>query len=724
MNLKLSNRINAKSSVFINIVLTVMTVAIFAASTFYFSNSVKTERQAASGRVLSNYIDKFQIEMNRLRDIMYGFRKNASIVLAANNKLDNQSLKRQYRENAQTQLALLKNAISTCSGAYLYISNEQLFISDYQNMNSKVVFLKTFSEKLADGETPPDFDSLTDGWTTFESFALYTSKINDYGSIVLSMDINDLAGLRDISTVNKGLYIVVLDRNGDYFSSSIAAEPSALRNVDYSVYTSKARKSLPGSDGKMLCSIERFANDSFTFLLFSDLETVEKSYEEITAISFFIITVGIIILAAMLWINSILPRVLRRVLVKYGYNKHVQETQFVDQMFQQYETRQQAITAENTLWRNMQLNMTLNYLIKMSQELPPKAWEALAENYTRYFVLYLSGQDENGNMDCTIFSDLGEYLSDSCYCSSVSLNQFETVYVLEKDDHNLNIENYLKQYFNTCDTQLRFYAGFSGEYTDVRTMREAILEARKNMESVKMSGSVLFVETADLIREPIHCISAKTQRAIMDAALHNNFEKLKDILSSLLLDATDLRYSDFQRISQALVSQLQAAAGSLSEDAEEIALVSPQVSQFYHPVYFYRTILADYRALSDRLNRTSSTADDLKMDVLGYLNQHYQEELTLESVAAHFHITPVHLSRWFKAKNNINYISYLSKLRMDKAKQLMRENPDAKNQEVAVRVGIPNAVTFIRQFRNYSGRTPEQYKKDCIMRRENSDPLV
>ena len=85
--------------------------------------------------------------------------------------------------------------------------------------------------------------------------------------------------------------------------------------------------------------------------------------------------------------------------------------------------------------------------------------------------------------------------------------------------------------------------------------------------------------------------------------------------------------------------------------------------------------------------------------------------LSLETIAAAFDITPVYLSSWFKKNMGINLSTHIANVRMEEAKRLLVENRSLKVQEVAETVGIPSISTFIRQFKNYTGITPDQYRK-------------
>ena len=59
---------------------------------------------------------------------------------------------------------------------------------------------------------------------------------------------------------------------------------------------------------------------------------------------------------------------------------------------------------------------------------------------------------------------------------------------------------------------------------------------------------------------------------------------------------------------------------------------------------------------------------------------------------------------------NVNLSDYLNNYRIKKAVELS-ENPQNKNKDIAVMVGLPNINTFIRLFKKYTGYTPGEYRK-------------
>jgi AraC-type DNA-binding domain-containing proteins len=688
---------------------------VFTVSTIFFSKAVKNERMTTSGKVFENFIDKFMKETVQLRDTIYLCKDDPSFILSANNKLDDDSLMMEYLKRAGSYLFVLKSTIPSVQRAMLYVNNVQKFITDSRSIYTKDVFIETFSKDLARKEVAPDFSNMEDGWMVYQNFALYIMNVYNYGKIIFQVNVNELADIQSINTVNEGQNVIVLYKDKYYFASSMAEKAGLLEKLDFSSYKNNTEVSLPGG-GDILCHMERVEMRNFTFLFFYELSTIEKSYSLINHLSVILICVELIILLGMVWINTTPSRMLRRVLKKYGYHEQKREIQFVDEMFQQYESRQQAITAENQLWRSMQLNVVINYLVGTEKELPPKTLDFLLEYYHNYFIIYLVGQDENGRLDNVVFTDLDEYLSDFYYCNGVSLNSFEKIYIVEKSDLKLNIISILQQYFSGFEGKLRVYAGLSGEYTDISKMRYAISEARSNLGLAKVKDAVLSIAEKPENQEPYTGINISNQRTIIEMAFQNDINELKDILGHILLEKSSMCYKDLKGICNVLIEQLHSVVNSIHMNDEGILLTTLKTDQFHHPVYFYNTILSDYRAVGEYLDRIKNKAYDYKSEILAYLDSHYYEELTLQSVADHFHITSVYFSRLFKAQNGINFSVYLSNLRMEKAKALMLKNPDIKNQEIAESVGITNTLTLIRQFRMHSGLTPDQFKKIAISR--------
>lgn len=92
-----------------------------------------------------------------------------------------------------------------------------------------------------------------------------------------------------------------------------------------------------------------------------------------------------------------------------------------------------------------------------------------------------------------------------------------------------------------------------------------------------------------------------------------------------------------------------------------------------------------------------------------YLQNQYMNEISLDSCADHIGIGAGALSKLFKQVSGKNFIDYLTEIRMDKAKELLRDT-ELKINDIAVRVGYQHSY-FNRIFKKQESITPGQYRE-------------
>ena len=102
----------------------------------------------------------------------------------------------------------------------------------------------------------------------------------------------------------------------------------------------------------------------------------------------------------------------------------------------------------------------------------------------------------------------------------------------------------------------------------------------------------------------------------------------------------------------------------------------------------------------------------LAEEVSEYLRAHYAETIALDVLARRFSVSPFHLSRVFNRAFGQSISDTLSLLRMDRARELLREG-DRSVKEVAAQIGYADAHYFAKVFRRACGRTPSEYRLDA-----------
>lgn len=89
---------------------------------------------------------------------------------------------------------------------------------------------------------------------------------------------------------------------------------------------------------------------------------------------------------------------------------------------------------------------------------------------------------------------------------------------------------------------------------------------------------------------------------------------------------------------------------------------------------------------------------------------HYAEDVTLEVLAEKLHISPVYLSILFKNVTGMNFSKYLTSVRMERAKELLK-HCDMNLGQIAGAVGYDSANYFSSVFRRVTGLKPSEYRR-------------
>lgn len=93
-----------------------------------------------------------------------------------------------------------------------------------------------------------------------------------------------------------------------------------------------------------------------------------------------------------------------------------------------------------------------------------------------------------------------------------------------------------------------------------------------------------------------------------------------------------------------------------------------------------------------------------------YIYQHYSEPISLALLAEELGVSESYLSSLFHKETGESYIKLLTRVRMEKAAELLRANRNIKMYEVAHQVGYFNAKHFNHVFKQWQGVPPNEYQ--------------
>lgn len=259
----------------------------------------------------------------------------------------------------------------------------------------------------------------------------------------------------------------------------------------------------------------------------------------------------------------------------------------------------------------------------------------------------------------------------------------------------------------------------------------AYLEAEKIHEYV-FSGGEAYLQKPVRESELINTInrfkvSARTEQAAPDYAklltekiITKNYKDAKEALNNLLQcrkadpennhGLVDTREA-YQRIAADIVGTLDQMdirnkrnSGKEKELMNEIKLIND--------VYLLRTWIfkvLDYVFHVIVLDQKGFQDNEINV-VLNYLEKNYYKKVTLEEVAEYINISPFYLSKIFKKHTGINFIDYLTNLKIEKAKELL-EYTDMPVINIAIELSFNEPNYFARVFRKTAGMTPSKYRE-------------
>lgn len=107
--------------------------------------------------------------------------------------------------------------------------------------------------------------------------------------------------------------------------------------------------------------------------------------------------------------------------------------------------------------------------------------------------------------------------------------------------------------------------------------------------------------------------------------------------------------------------------------------------------------------------------DSLLYAICHIVQENVEKELSLHNVAARLCISPDYAGRVFKRRTGVNFVSFLTRTKMEHGKKLLAEG-ELRNYEISTLLGYSNPDYFRQLFKAHTGMTPTEYRNICRRR--------
>ena len=199
------------------------------------------------------------------------------------------------------------------------------------------------------------------------------------------------------------------------------------------------------------------------------------------------------------------------------------------------------------------------------------------------------------------------------------------------------------------------------------------------------------------------------QRAFYDAA--TTFDQL--------LQLTSLEQGSLERTSSSVFTRMEVVLQVIVQENGGNRTHDPVVAELLSKLSGVKTyqemreVAYDILAtLEDRFCTPPNARNRKMANIEAYIMENYRDQLMCAtSIADAFKISPSYLSRIFKADMGIGIIEYIHNLRVNAAKELLKDD-SLTIDAVAVRAGFSNRWVLTRVFKKIVGTTPGAYRSN------------
>jgi AraC-like DNA-binding protein len=262
-----------------------------------------------------------------------------------------------------------------------------------------------------------------------------------------------------------------------------------------------------------------------------------------------------------------------------------------------------------------------------------------------------------------------------------------------------------------------FTIAISPPYQQLSDFTEAYEQTVKLLQERKLKEKTQVVrESAG--RQSAHLLTPAQEQQFDSNLVAGNTQELLHLLDRHLAlmerkCATVLQYEEFV---VDIVSKVRKAFHGLRIDERAIEPVLAGLSanpSFYSGRHYRRFFSQLLVAACEEIRSNHKNGDPIIDFVVDYAEKHFAQDITLDIVAEHLHITGGYLSTYFKEKTGEYFVDYINGVRIREAKRMLLET-DLKVQDIATRSGYQNINSFNRMFKKFSGMSPREFRKEKL----------
>ncbi len=263
-----------------------------------------------------------------------------------------------------------------------------------------------------------------------------------------------------------------------------------------------------------------------------------------------------------------------------------------------------------------------------------------------------------------------------------------------------------------------FYVGIGRAYRDFENINRSYEESLKAIRFLHETGFIHIMDIPTEKELPIEKYPVSKEKLLLEKAALGETEACLQAFSHIFEWLQIEYYGSVKKIKakllelMILVSRL-AYDYNVSQNMETIDLISDFQSLDTIPdlkLWCLQIIETVTRSISESREKKTNS---LIHKAINFIKDNFKKDITLEDVSKEVNISPHYFSKLFKDEMGENFIDYLTTLRINTAKEIMKSSLMSV-KEICYEIGYGDPNYFSRIFKKVVGVTPTEYRDSIL----------
>lgn len=232
---------------------------------------------------------------------------------------------------------------------------------------------------------------------------------------------------------------------------------------------------------------------------------------------------------------------------------------------------------------------------------------------------------------------------------------------------------------------------------------------------IYFTGKALVPENEIIVNndhDKIHFDESHFTSALRMFSIDDAISQLKALFSELQISRSYDEYS-LKRLCQNLIYSTISTLEQLKQPVTELSSSKLKLFKTIDHAFDIEeleSILIQFLEELKTIVRRSDHQQSLILhQIYEYVNENYANDISLSEMASRLHLNYTYLSSYFKQRTKENLTSYISRVRTDKAKELLFDQ-ELSVSEISRLTGFSDHNYFSKVFKKMTGMTPVEYR--------------